>query len=628
MVTTAVAGGADGAARARLSLFVCAAGATATARRSERGDSQRKCRSGAAGRATNGAPPRNRKDLVVRAPRMARGQRATQGGNEILEEDVLRLKKKLLMMAGAMLLPTAALVAGFSGVASAATYSGTGTVTCGTVAGGIVFSPPLMLPSIGYAGPVADKGYVDIHLGSCTSTDGSVSFSGLNGNSAVQGDATGVIASKQNNVTGLAGSSTPFHLTVTWYGEGAGALALAPTHVTVSGDMPYQGLLNDPGNIGFFLGTTTNTGNAFGFAGPAGFQSFETTSGNDMPPFSGTDDCGQTGYAWPCMPSPGGSTTATVTPKAGATTTNTLCVAQSVLGAYSYTKTAGQGYLIPGLGGPASGLLGTVSGSLKDDVARGDGTNVVGNPNVTMAGDYISAYSASNAACTTQLGVAAGTISLANPSGAALAKVTTSASPSAGTLTVGEPLSVSGIPASMATASTNPSILGQLCNPAGPYKPNAGATTQAGDIITYQDGGSPDSLCTLKDAGAFSVPGGVGQTAVWAFGSTANDIPPAATAPTLGVAANGCTSAANTPIAPHPDTILKQTGCNLVSATGSFAATASSATLYGDATTGFATEAEVEGAATGAYNGYGGTDNPDPDGISYIAIAATDGLTL
>jgi hypothetical protein len=534
-----------------------------------------------------------------------------------------------ILMTVTVIVPLAFATAVLAGPASATTYSATGTVTCSSVGGGIVFSPPLMLPSIGFAGPVADHGYVDIHLGGCTSTDSNVTFSGLNANTAIDGDATGVIPSHQNNVTGLAGSSTPFHLTVTWYGEGVGGVALAPTHVTVTGDMPYQGLVNDPGNIGFFLGTTTQTG-SFLSAGPAGFQAFETTSGNDMPANSATNDCGQSGYDWPCMPSPGGSTSATVTPKAAASTTNVLCVAQSILGGYQYVKDIGQGWEIPGLSAaPDSGLLATLTGNLRLDPARGDGTNIVGTANPTMAGDYISAYSPSNVACSTQLGVAAGTLTLANPAGGALAKVNTSASPSAGTLTIGEPLSVSGIPASMGLLSTNTTTDSALCSPGpAPYKPVPGATTYAGDIITYQDGASPDSLCTLVDTGGYVIPAGVGRTAVWVFGSTANDIPPAATAPTLGVAVNGCTTASLTPFGTHPDTIIKQTGCNLVSAKGSFAATASSATLYGDATTGFATQAEVEGAATGAYNGYGGTANPDADGLSYIAIAATDSLTL
>jgi hypothetical protein len=519
-----------------------------------------------------------------------------------LEGEHVRFRKTL-MAAGGVLLPIAVLVGTASPSAGANLAPGYGPVTCTNITGGISFSPPLMPGPTGYhGGPARTREEIDIHLGGCTAAG--VIFSGLNGDTAVDGDAFGVVTTPFNTLAGLAGISKVFRLKVNWYGE-VGSDGLEPTVVTFAGVQAYEGLVNDPGNIGFFLGTTTNSGSYAEPGNPAGFQGFETTSPNDMPAFSGTDSCGQPGYAWPCFPSPGGSTSVTVTPKASSSgSTSMLCVAGSDLGSYSYMRDPGVGYLLPGLGGGSSGLLGTLSGNLKDDPVQG----IAGaNP-----GDYVSGYGATSSGCTTQLGVAAGSISLGNPAGPAAAKVTTSDSPSAEPMTVGEPLTTSGEPPSMGKLSTNVATLSTECG---------GSGTKPGNFITFEDGGSPDTLCVLKDTGAYTTPH-VGKTAEWAFGSTANDIPAASTSPTQGLAINGCTSASLMPNSRS----LTETSCDLASATGSFAQ--SGDIVVGDATTALANEGDVQAAASGSVNGYGGTDNPDPQGISYLAIVASDGWTL
>lgn len=504
----------------------------------------------------------------------------------------------MLLMAGTLALATGAGTALSSGTASAAATTAPGLVTCTTVSGGILISPPLELPwDASYGGPTPTKDTVDIHLGGCTATSDTVTFTGLNGNTNIDGDATGVISSHSNNLEGLAGSSTPFDLTVTWYGTVSGS-PIAPTHIQIVGDQAYEGLVNDPGNIGFILGTTTNSGSYVEPSGnPAGFQSFETTSGNDMP--AGT-------YSWPgtATGAPGGSTTVTATPKAGANTT-TLCVSLADLGGFAYTQ-AVSGWNFPGENGaPDSGLLGTVAGNLKDDP-------VSGTP--VPAGDFVQSYSTTSGAggC----GSGNGDIVVGNLAGAPAAKVTSSPSPSAFTLTVGEPLTVSGEPDSMGDLYTS-----------GPDEAGANCGSNPGNYITFEDGSPPDTVCVLKDTGAYSVPGGVGAAAVWVLGTTAHDVPPAASGATVGLAVAGCTSASLTPdpTNPNPKT---ETSCDYSSATGSFAATAQSASLVGDVTTGFATDNDLELAALGAENGYGGSANPDPQGISFIALIATDGITM
>lgn len=507
--------------------------------------------------------------------------------------------RRLLLMAGALALAAGAGTAISAGTASATVTTAPGLVTCSSVSGGILISPPLELPwDAGFGGPTPTKDTVDIHLGDCTPTSDTVTFTGLNGNTAIDGDATGVISSHSNNLEGLAGSSTPFELTITWYGTASGS-PIAPTHIRIVGDQAYEGLVNDPGNVGFFLGGTTNSGSYLEPSGnPAGFQSFETTSGNDMP--AGT-------YSWPgtATGAPGGSTTVTATPKAGANTT-TLCVSLTDLGGYAYTQAVGEGWNFPGENGaPDSGLLATVSGNLKDDP-------VSGTP--VPAGDFVQSFSTTSGAggC----GSGNGDIVVGNLAGASAAKVTSSLTPSPFTLTVGEPLAVSGEPDSMGDLYTS-----------GPDEAGANCGDNPGNYITLENGSPPDTVCVLKDLGAYSVPGGVGGSAVWVIGTTAHDVPPAATAPTIGLAVAGCTSASLTPDPTYPNP-KTETSCDFSSATGSFAATAQSTSLVGDVTTAFSTDADLEAAAIGEENGYGGSESPDPQGISFIALVATDGITL
>lgn len=181
----------------------------------------------------------------------------------------MNLRKKLTIGAVATIAPMTAGLVGLLGFAGGATsgalppYTASGSVTCTGATGGLQFQAPLQFPSpLGTGGAVSSKVNVAVQLTGCTTTDGNVTVSGLNGG-AIDGIVTGTIASKSNSLTGLAGGNSET-LTVNWVGmTGPLGAPLHSTGVKITGDQPTQGAEpDDAGNVGFFLGNGDSQGYA------------------------------------------------------------------------------------------------------------------------------------------------------------------------------------------------------------------------------------------------------------------------------------------------------------------------------------------------------------------------------
>lgn len=458
--------------------------------------------------------------------------------------------------------------------ASAVPVAVPGTVTCSTASGGVQMIPPAQpAEPAGRGGPVsttADR--FEIELGGCVDSAGVVTWSGLNNDPAIDGILVGQIAPPWN--VGESLTATPTYAAgwsgvIRWFGED-GTQAIAPTTVQGKGIQDYFGITSPyTNNVAYFLGSTGSSCVActYGGQGPAGMQSFVTKNTTTIGP--GT-------YAWQSgTPSIaiGGQQTFSATPLVASGHTNTVCLSQAAFGTYGYATDVGQGYQFS-----QSGLLAQVRGDLIDDP-------------VSPYGGYVTGFSpgtSSTGVCPP--GDASITFHLSNVPGCSCST----------TYTLGLPLVVDSPPGVMQalSASTYP------C----PSTPNDQVQLGVTDPDTIS--ASPSfSVCALRDAGAYNVPGGVGKQALWVFGTVpgGGSIP----AESYGFALADCVTA-NTP------------SCDSAGAAGSFATSG----VKGDLVTPFVTQSDLALAANGALDGYDNAASPDPNGASYIAVSATDGITF
>ena len=161
----------------------------------------------------------------------------------------MKLSRKLILGAGALVLPLTGVVMMGAGSASAARSSvvGTGVLTCTSIKGSITFTPPLTTSG---TAPETST-IVKVTVKKCTgSTNGNPSKGTVNTNIATptSTDGCGTLAS---------GSSTPETLAVTWAGGFSGSSS------TYAGFNPATDAPPGPAEAGFTLpqsGTGSTSG--------------------------------------------------------------------------------------------------------------------------------------------------------------------------------------------------------------------------------------------------------------------------------------------------------------------------------------------------------------------------------
>lgn len=460
---------------------------------------------------------------------------------------------------------------------SASALVATGTVTCSHASGGIQMIPPAQSPEpYGPGGPVASDDRFEIELGGCVDSAGLITWSGLNNDPAIDGIFVGQITPPWNVGESLTATPTygaTYSGTIHWYGEESGS-PIAPTVVKGKGIQDYFGITAPyTNNIAYFLGSTGSSCVACTYGsppqGPAGMQSFLTENLATIGPGS---------YAWQSgNPSIaiGGQVTFSATPSVLSGSTNTVCLSTAALGTYGYTPDVGQGYQFA-----QSGLLQAVRGDLIEDP-------------VSPYGGYVTAFSATPPTTVCPAGDASITFHLANVPGGSLPI----------SFTLGLPLVVDSPPAVMSALATS----NYLCPTTANDQIQLGVTDP--DTISA----SPSfSVCALRDGGAYNIPGGVGRQALWVYGTvpSGSSIPSAS----YGFALADC-------VTPGLGS------CDLGLASGSFSNTGVSV-VEGDLVTPFVSRSDLVLSANGALDGYDNPASPDPDGASYIAVSATDGLTF